>query len=472
MLDTTAGQSEPELKAILQIVPPDSSSPEALASSLVLATPATDDVGAETADRFEWQAAMAAADGFSLLLNTLDDRSNGLVAPQREIICEFHEDWVVTDGTAAEIVSAKHRDPASGAYTTLTKLADDGGLRHLFFRWDLLQEQVECRLVTTGGLAPGEARQLESAAKSLRALREAGGSVDNATEFHGIAELFARALLRKPSHLPKSWQDLDPVGDPGSAHVGQVRRFLSRLRIQHSDIQRLHMPFAAPAMYAAPVLAKLRITSISSAEVWEVVLSLFRQRMRAAGPLETAGLPRVLPPSGDGGDRDIQRRTVTVDDVNTAIKVACANPGGYLPLLRTPRTSRVAIKMDVGKCHDNSIERAEQLRVDFQAYWRERKSGDPLCRPAEQRLQRLLLRISDETTDEVYSDAEPWGRQFWTVIQTRLREIPAVDIPAGMDADLLLGGVSDLANRCQIWFSHRFDIEAAIEELRALRGLS
>jgi hypothetical protein len=230
-------------------------------------------------------------------------------------------------------------------------------------------------------------------------------------------------------------------------------------------------------MYAAPVLSKLGITRTSPSEVWEAVLSLFRQRMRAAGPVETGGLPSVLPRAGIGsavGDdahRDIQRRTVTVDDINTAINVAVSNPGGYLPLSRAARTSRVAVKMEAGKCHDNSIERAEQLRADFQTYWRERMSGDPLCRPAEQSLQRLLLRISDETTDEVQSDDETWGRKFWTGVQVRLRQVPAIEIPAGMDSDLLLGGVSDLANRCQVWFSPRFDVESVIDELRDIRRL-
>jgi hypothetical protein len=62
-------------------VPPNTSVPTDSAARLVFSTPTTDDVGAETADRFEWQAAMAAADGLSLFLAALTERSLGLAVP-------------------------------------------------------------------------------------------------------------------------------------------------------------------------------------------------------------------------------------------------------------------------------------------------------------------------------------------------------------------------------------------------------
>lgn len=460
------------MTARLQAVPFESVFPRVPASSLVVKTPSIDDVGAETADRFEWQAAMAAADGFRLVFDTLTESSLGRDRVKREIICEHHEDWIVTDGSAAEIVSAKHRDPARGAYTTAAKLAEDGGLRHLFCRWVLLEERVDCRLVTTGGIASGEARNLEEAAIALYKIRQDGGEPCHASDFDEAVSLFAKTILRRQEQLPETWKNLGPDPSPGEGQLHQVFRFLSHLRIQHSDIQRAHLPFAAPTMYAEPVLKKLNIESKYSLDVWEAVLSLFRQRMRAAGPLDTGGLPSALPngaalsAADDVRQRNLQRRTITVDDIRIAIDVGTANPGAYQPLPRTTRTTRAAVKMEVGNCYDNSIERAEQLKVDFQAYWRERKSGDPLCGPAERSLRRLLLRIADETTNQVETAGESWGRQFWKGVESNIRNIPTSEIPAGMDSDLLLGGVSDLANRCQIWFSDRFDIDSVMGDFR------
>jgi hypothetical protein len=69
-----------------------------------------DDAGASTADRYDWQAAMAAADGLALYLDALDD-GKLWGADDARIVCEHHEDWVVVRGDDAELVSAKHREP-------------------------------------------------------------------------------------------------------------------------------------------------------------------------------------------------------------------------------------------------------------------------------------------------------------------------------------------------------------------------
>ena len=57
---------------------------------------------------------------------------------------------------------------------------------------------------------------------------------------------------------------------------------------------------------------------------------------------------------------------------------ALANRRGYLPVPPVPRVTRIGAKMERGLCADTSIERAELLRTDYQQYWRDRGSGDPL----------------------------------------------------------------------------------------------
>ncbi|MBY8863543.1 DUF4297 domain-containing protein [Nocardia sp. CA2R105] len=129
-----------------------------------------DDAGATTADLYEWQAAMAAADGLSLYRDALDEQ--GLLDPTCDdyILCEWHEDWVVCSGDAMELVSGKHRSADVGAYTTVNKLANDGGLAHLFNRWFALEQKPLCRLVTTGGLTVGPARDLKALTVRMREL--------------------------------------------------------------------------------------------------------------------------------------------------------------------------------------------------------------------------------------------------------------------------------------------------------------
>jgi hypothetical protein len=160
---------------------------------------------------------------------------------------------------------------------------------------------------------------------------------------------------------------------------------------------------------------------------------------------------------------------VTVADIDVALRAAFANPDGYRPLMPVARLTRIAVKMTAGECADNSIERAEQLRLDYQRYWRARVSGDPGARAAQERLRRSLLRISDQATNDVIAAAEGgWGAALWRELQARVEREPAGSWPDDLDADLRLGGICDLANRCQVWFSGSFDVEAELARLRTL----
>ena len=419
---------------------------------------------------------MAAADGLGLYLNGLD---GGRLRDGEDarIVCEHHEDWTVVSGADAELVSAKHREPSKGAFSTLNRLADAGGLAHLFGRWHVLGEMPSCRLVTTAGLAPGQAQSLEKAAVFLRDRRLAGQALIASSEHEQVIMDFARALQQHPDHLPDSWP---PSGAGGARLLGpdqyaQASRFLSMLTIEHGQPSRRHVGYAAPGMYCDPVLNSLGLQGLSPVPAWAAVLGLFRVRMRARGPVPRGALPAVLSyrpgtgaPAGTD-ERDLAARIVTVADIDVALRAAFANPGGYRPLAPIARLTRIAVKMTVGGCADNSIERAEQLRLDYQRYWRARISGDPAARAAQERLRRSLLRISDQATNEVIASAEgSWGAALWRELQARAERERAGSWSNDLDADLRLGGICDLANRCQVWFSASFDVEAELARLRAL----
>ena len=160
-------------------------------------------------------------------------------------------------------------------------------------------------------------------------------------------------------------------------------------------------------------------------------------------------------------------------DIDLAVRTAIAHPRGYLPLASAPRVTRVAIKMAAGDCTDNSIERAEHLRLDYQRYWRVRIERDPAARTGQERLRRELLRISDQATTAVLAAAgAAWGTQLWHELQARVEPMPGGPWPEDLDPELRLGGICDLASRCQVWFSDRFDVDAQIAQLRAQRAVT
>lgn len=439
-----------------------------------MTTKPTDDAGARTYDQFDWQAAMASADGLRLYLDNLGE--DGVLAPRDcRVLCEYHEDWVALDEEDAELVSAKHPGTSFGAYTTMNALVNEGGIGHLFERWKSMHGKPACRLVTTGGLAPGPPQGLSAAAEAMRMQRLAGSPLDTDGDHKEIITSFAREVLKRGRPKSKN-QPSPPVPEPTDDDRKEVASFLSGLTLQCSQPARTYIAYAAPGMYVAPVLTRLGI-QVPAESIWEAVLSLFRARMRAAGPRPTGGLPEVISVRPDSrtptpleAERRLTDRIVTLADIDAAIRTAVAYPEGYRPLARLPRSTRLAVKMSVGGCSDNSIERAEQLRIDYQDYWRSKANDEPTSRVEQSRLRRLLLKMSDVATSTSRASSGPWGSRFWEELQDLLSKLPVETLPDEMDEDLLLGGVADLANRCQVWFSNGFDVEEEIARLRALRG--
>lgn len=111
------------------------------------------------------------------------------------------------------------------------------------------------------------------------------------------------------------------------------------------------------------------------------------------------------------------------------------------------------------------MERAEQLRLDYQDLMRERMAGDPLARADEMRLRRMLLRISDTATSRVKDPAAEWGTALWRELEASLEQ-QAAKLPDDMDVDLALGGLCDLSSRCQVWFSEKFAIDNEVARRR------
>lgn len=449
----------------------------ATASQAVLSAEPEDDAGAQTADRYEWQAAMATADALSVYRDVLE---NGRSAADYDagIICEHHEDWVVVVAGEAELVSGKHRDPSVAVFTTIAQLLGDGGLAHLFGRWHAMGELPYCRLVTTAGLGRGAAQELNEAARALRDLANDGQMLLASGAHERVIAQFTKGLQQTPRFLPGSWRAAVDAGvaDPAGEHLEQAGRFLSMLRIDEARPSRTLVGHAAPDMYCAPVLRTLGCDVLLAVSVWEAVMALFRARMRAAGPTPRGGLPYVQAGQARLGaaalaQRELAARTVTIPDLDVAIQKAISNRAGYLPLVPPPRVTRLGIKMEEGLCADNSIERAEQLRSDYRGYWSDRGNGDPLARPVQRRLRRALLRISDDATAAIAGSGAPLrGPELWREIKARVEAMPSGEWPEDLDADLRLGGICDLTAQCMVWFSERFDVTARLGAARARQG--
>ncbi len=352
------------------------------------AMPAPDDAGAQTADRYEWQAMVATADALSLYFKSLGD--DGELNPTADggLICEHHEDWALVEGTAAEIVSGKHREPSRGPFSTYKQLLDEGGVSHLYQRWAALGQGQTCRLATSGGLS-NEGAKVSSACARLKL-----DPSENETELVEVVSSVARVL-----------NELD-----SSATVSdvEVRAFLAALSIQDGLPRRDHLPDMAGRSYGLPVAERLGQPDAAEA-VWQAALSLVRARMRAAGPSVGGALPTVL---GTPHDDALAPRTLLLADIDVAVRVGLSHVAGYAPLPRVVKANRMAIKMARGGCNDNSIERADELRLQYRRYIRALRSN-PTTRDRHGLVTNMLLRVVDKATRTVHSDSSEWGGALW-----------------------------------------------------------
>lgn len=402
-------------------------------AEVLRSTAPPDDAGAETADRFEWQAMMATADMLSAYYGALSD--DGLFAETEAVvlICEHHEDWAITRGSEAELTSAKHRDRSVARIGTIKALFDEGGVLHLFNRWAALGETPKCRLVTSGALA-SHAKRLADVCALLR--KDLDASDESARDVV-TAVCDAIAAIQKSRGR-----------DQQVPSAMAVRRFLTSLSILDQQAHRRDLPDLAPERYGRDIAKKFGRPEAARA-VWEAVLGLVRMRMRNAGLVEGGGLPIVLG-AGHGGPLD--RRSLALADVDTAVRFAVDNFAGYQPLPRVVKANKMAVKMARGGCSDNAIERADVLRLQYRRYLRTIREG-PSTTEKRQRLENLLLRIVDDATAAVITEHDLWGADLWRELD---RRVQAMEVDE-MSGDLLLGGVSELANTCKAWFSARFE---------------
>lgn len=423
--------------------------PVGLGADLAAAAP-PDDAGAETFDRYEWQAMMATVDLLGLYLDAVEDSGrNPRDVGDCGLVCEYHEDWARVKCGEVQLVSGKHKEPAFGAYTTAASLLGDGGIYHLFDRWHTLGMVPRCRLVTTAGLSSDAARV--SAACDHFRTKGLKATLPSAELRTAVDRLSAGVAQRRSTASREALADL-------SSDV--LPRFLSGLELHAGVPRRDHLPILAPAAYAAPVASAVGRADLT-VEIWAAVLSLVRGRMRAAGPVHRGLLPTLAP----GGRDDLERRTITVADVDVAVGAAIATPAGFAPLPKLVITNTMAVKMSEGRCAATSIDRAEMLRKRFATYRRGQRSR-PGGREAEYVLEMLLRRVADHATAATRTPGVAWGAAMWTELEERLASAAGAGAAVGLDTDMLIGGVAELANNCKVWFSESFDARARVRALR------
>lgn len=415
-------------------------------AALRLAEP-FDDAGAETLDRFEWQVMVAARDLLGMYLDAVRSSEDPAAVDDVGLVCEYHEDYATIRPAGSEVVSCKHKEPEFGSFTTTTKLFDFGGLWHLFRSWHSLGGAIRCRLATTAGLDA----KIQGLQRLCRHFAEAGGNA-NLPDDRGLAELFQR--------MQKDLQDRS-LSETTSAPVdGLLPHWLACLTVETGLPARQHMTAVGKTDYAGPVAAALHRPDLGP-EVWQATVDMVRQRMRAAAPTPYGQLPSTLPDAAD----PLTSRTLTVADLDVAVTTVISSPAGFTPLHKPSVINRLTVKMAEGRCSPTSIERAEFLRRRFRR-WQRGLRAEVGGAAEDADLQQVLLRVADHAIAESPTQ-HPRGAALWRALEAKLAVEAGMGRAEGVDADMLLGGIADLTNRCKVWFSDGFDVEERIARMRA-----
>lgn len=408
-----------------------------------------DDAGAETLDRFEWQVMVASRDLLGMYLDALRSSEDPAEVDDVGLVCEYHEDYATIHPAGSEIVSCKHKEPEFGSFTTTTKLFDSGGLWHLFRSWHSLGGTIRCRLVTTAGLDA----KVQGVQRLCRHFSEVGGNADLPDD-RGLAELFGRmqeALQVRALSEPTN----------RSAPVeGLLSHWLACLTVETGLPARQHMTAVGKTDYAGPVAAAVHRPELGP-EIWHVTVDLVRQRMRAAAPTPHGQLPSALPEAAD----PLVSRTLTVADLDVAVNTVISSPAGFTPLHKPSVINRLTVKMAEGRCAPTSIERAEFLRRRYRR-WQRGLRAEIGGAAEDADLQQVMLRIADHAIAENPTQ-HPRGAALWRALEAKLAVEAGMGRAEGVDADMLLGGIADLTNRCKVWFSDGFDVEERIARMRA-----
>lgn len=365
-----------------------------------------DDAGSETLARYDYQLTLAAMACLEMLLD--EDAV--------EVICEWHEDYVVVRSRMVELVSVKHLEPSIGSWS-LTRLLQEGGVKHLFKRWTECGETPSCRLQTNGGLRTGK----ENAS--------AVGKACNGVDVERVAALLLPRLEA---------ESLD-----------QTKRFLSSLTInaelpKRDDLLPRLLVDSLPDLFE-----RLGWPIRDIASRFERIRSLVA---RAAGSdIRAAGrVPHGPNDSAVAIARAQARKTITKQGLIAAMeRIDVSEP------------SRLTTKLEAGGFAPTDVERCKRLRSEWLslAYrWDPGLPGESSPDVVGAKVQDLACAAEDQARNDV----APYGATMRSQFIALVANGEIVLGGQALSENLLLGAVYEQTDRCRVWWSPRSAVEGIV----------
>lgn len=396
-------------------------------------SPPVEDVGAETAARYRYQAALAAR----VVMHSLQDGSD-----VEQVICEWWGDYVVARRDhPRELVSVKHVEPGQLPWT-LRDLAQKGGLRRLFEKWRETGERSLARIQTNSGLRPG--------ADEPGGLRDALNSNDEAL-LRQWAERLAPILV--PSDDPASPDDLD-----------RTIKFLRILTLEDRQPDREYIEATLEAHAAAMTCASLGLPAEAAALVVEEAMTL---AMEASSVTHEDVVARLLmSDSSLPEDRHamslLQAKTIDGSLLRRRIsRRALDGPSGPRLMAEAHVPERLVQKLNMGGFKPNAVVHARQLRLNWLD--RMRRLAGETREPSDMqgRLEFAALDIARRAEQDVNTSDGPYGEALRAQLEGEVNVYLTETNSPFITQDDLMGAVYALTEACQLWWSAPFEIESS-----------
>jgi hypothetical protein len=385
-----------------------------------------DDAGAEAQARFQYQIELATAACLQMLAGE----------PIEEVICEWHEDYIVTwAGYPRELTSVKHLE-GDQARWTLNALVADGGLKHLYDRWVATGERCTVRLQTNSGL------------------RRDGDA--------GPGHL-AEACKSGDSDALDSWAEtlrphLEPEDDSPTASE-RVRRFVDVLTLEGDLPKKEDVRSVLIDKYGAAACEGAGLPLEAASEIFDCVAVLVATASRSNKRSVLAALLR----SAEGSDELLEVIAAKLIDLERLRRhvMDWFMPRKYsrpIPEVGPSTASVLVQKLSRGGLPATTMTRARHLRVT----WEEQRHRYEQIVGSSDQLDRVaadLYRLAQEAELDLDGYDEPYGRELHRQLQSRIATMSAEEKSPLLDEDLLWGGIYSLTHNCQIWWSPEFALE-------------
>lgn len=374
------------------------------------------------------------------------------------LVCEVHADWLLEISPSNVLVSAKHRDPSQGPWSTVNQLVGAGGIGRLFELWCEHGPDIETKLVTNAPVV----KELSALGDLLRASRRASDPKQllDDEQFRSLIDSICRCLAKHcsklPSHLSTLVSNSHPVGNPIPDLVRtECVSFLARLTIEDARPQREFSMEAGPGLWAVGYLDRTGLSKDLAVPLWEATVRFVEQRMRGRGESHTSHHVGVVVSQ----TIDVSKRSISTSDLEQVAALVRNDKLAFAPAPALTRTTKLGVKMQAGGCLDVSIDRAEKLRLRYRRYLRAKREALLESDDGAQELE--LLALADAASHRVKHDTGALGADLWRKLDETSRS-DAARGKTNLDSDLILGGFSDLTQRCFVWFSEPFDVANAL----------